>query len=318
MALWQPVLLNLDVISALCVRAVSTTFLQVIHSSVLPRCHGNQRKVVVQWWRQQLQQGDLGLAKLTAQAFQIGPLDIVDQQKAVWDWVYRKFVATPVTILCIGDSHVNMFLPFQKLPTILPGSQWTIKSVAGATAMGLVNPNSKTQALPVFRQVLAGVSNKQTLVVMQLGEVDCGFVIWYRANKYGLDIQSQLHQSLSNYFGFVQDDVVGQGFCKIVICSATLPTIQDNCDWGEVATARRDVKATLLERTALTVIYNQQLKQFCDSNGFYYLNMEKHTLDPRTGVVKKKFLNPNRNDHHLNLTQLFPYLLSEVKQLGVR
>ena len=51
--------------------------------------------------------------------------------------------------------------------------------VTGSSAQGVVNPNSKTNALPIFRDILSKNAESHTHCMTMLGEVDCGHVIWY-------------------------------------------------------------------------------------------------------------------------------------------
>ncbi len=84
-------------------------------------------------------------------------------------------------IYVLGDSHVLVFKhPYFKLN--FPFKNFEICSVMGATASGLYNPQSKTQAYPIFKEKIRSISKGKKIIIM-LGEVDTGFIIWYRANK---------------------------------------------------------------------------------------------------------------------------------------
>lgn len=95
--------------------------------------------------------------------------------------------------------------------------------VPGATAVGLRNPNSITDALNIFRCVVEK-SSKSSYVLIHLGEVDCGFVIWWRAKRYGESIQKQVKESLIVYQDFIRE-LSSIGYEKICIAGASLPTI---------------------------------------------------------------------------------------------
>ena len=81
-----------------------------------------------------------------------------------------------------GDSHTEVFQHIHS-NSLIPYCTFKVIMVGGATAQGMRNPNSKTNALNVFRQELNSVHPKSKLIFL-LGEVDTGFVIWYRAKKY--------------------------------------------------------------------------------------------------------------------------------------
>ena len=83
-----------------------------------------------------------------------------------------------------------------------------------------------------------------------------------------------------------------------VVCISTpLPTIQDNNDWGDVANARREVKATQLERTALTLEFNQKMQAFCLQQNISYIMLDNMCVS-KFGMIRKELVNRNPNDHH--------------------
>ena len=99
------------------------------------------------------------------------------------------------SVAFVGDSHVAYFRHAAE-GGLLGKRQFAFCEVGGATAVGMRNPNSLTNALTTFSEFLKGVE-KTCTVVIQLGEVDCGFVIWYRAEKYRESIDKQFKESVS-------------------------------------------------------------------------------------------------------------------------
>ena len=131
-------------------------------------------------------------------------------------------------ILLLGDSHAHVFKLVENATTDFSISHCI---VTGSSAQGAVNPHSKTNALPIFRDVLAKNAKTHTHCMTMLGEVDCGFVIWYRKKKYNDSIKGQLERSLSNYFQFLKQEVEKYfSSDNILICCVIPPTIQDNTD----------------------------------------------------------------------------------------
>lgn len=105
-------------------------------------------------------------------------------------------------ILVVGDSHVSIFnSPY--LISKFPHYRFEVISVGGATVSGLVNPNATTQAMPQYLKALA--STKSDTVIVMLGEVDTGFVIWYRSQKHNTPVNDMLQQALSNYKKCISD-----------------------------------------------------------------------------------------------------------------
>ena len=61
-------------------------------------------------------------------------------------------------ILVLGDSHSLVFSHCNKMQKIV---QFTVVSVNGATAQGVVNPNSRTDALNHFRKTLKEIKHAE-------------------------------------------------------------------------------------------------------------------------------------------------------------
>jgi hypothetical protein len=218
-------------------------------------------------------------------------------------------------LFCFGDSHVSVFnyIDDQK---VLKNTKIFVTMVPGATALGMVNPNSKTNALNIFYSNLVDIPKDSSLLFM-LGEVDCGFVIWYRAQKYGIDVKEQLFQSINNYFSFLKVvEDLGYKNNNIIVCTPPPPTIKDNQKWGEVANLRREVKATQKERTELTLYYNEIIRSLCQQRGYKIIDTEKEFIDPKTSLVRAQYLNKNPLDHHLDNESASTVYIRKLKMLG--
>lgn len=200
---------------------------------------------------------------------------------------------TPVVVL--GDSHAVVF-DSPSMKALLPTYSFAVTAVGGATVSGLRNPNAVTQAMPHFTSALqASTANS---VIVMLGEVDTGFVIWYRAQKHGSAVAQMLQLAVDNYQKLIRD--IRQ--TRQVICISTpLPTIRDGMDWGEVANLRKEVKASLAERTQLTIDFNRLMENFCASEGINYLNLDRLSVD-ESGRLNESLRNSDPSDHHYDPT----------------
>jgi hypothetical protein len=205
--------------------------------------------------------------------------------------------ASALPVYYLGDSHVRYFKKAAKMGLLAPHELSGVQ-VGGATAVGMRNPNAKTNALGRYRKWIKGKPRK-SIVVFHLGEVDCGYVIWYRADKYDEPIEQQMTNSIDAYFEFI-DELQGMGFRRIVITGATLPTITDDDQTGEVVEKRSAITATQQERTDLTIRYNAALKREAERRGLPYVDIDAEVLDPETGVVGERMRNPDPEDHHMN------------------
>lgn len=196
-------------------------------------------------------------------------------------------------VLILGDSHTPIF----NHPAFInhfPAYLFNVVTVIGATASGLENPNTKTQAYPIFKQALKQSSADK--VIIMLGEVDTGFVIWYRAHKYQESVKAMTHKATTSYLNFLLE--VSAQF-DVVCISTPLPTIQDDNDWGDVANLRKEVTATQIERTALTLHFNRQMQSLCQQHDINYLMLDDVCLG-KNRLVINELLNKDTNDHHYN------------------
>ena len=197
-------------------------------------------------------------------------------------------------IECFGDSHVAIFRRLDGIPGSI-GFRFRCVSVDGATASGILNPNSKTNANRVFNAWLNRLP-RTTPVLFMLGEVDLGFVIWWRAEKYGESHVKTAEQAVQNYTSFLAQ--VRQSHPLLIVSSVPLPTIRDGEYSSQVANFRREITASQKERTDLTLWFNRQLKAWCTCQSVAYLDLDPLTLDRKTGLIKSSLLNKKPWDHH--------------------
>lgn len=194
-------------------------------------------------------------------------------------------------VLVIGDSHAKIFRHWSFLLG-MPAVHFQVCAVGGATASGLANPHSRTQAYNRFEAALASHPHDRLLV--QLGEVDTGFVIWYRAAKYQAGVEEMLDLAVQTYTEFLSR--LGDPG-RLLVLSAPLPTIADDNAWGEVADLRKEVTASQQQRTELTLRFNARVAAFCRERGITHVNLDGDALG-EDGVVRRDLLHPDRNDHH--------------------
>ena len=220
-------------------------------------------------------------------------------------------------ILVLGDSHSDIF---NYCNTKQQNIHFEVVIVAGATAQGSVNPNSNTNALSIFKEKLNNVKhNNFNYIIINLGEVDCGFVIWYRKNKYNIDIEDQLKITTDNLFNFINLEILPYfESSKIIINGSVLPTIKDNTNKKYLTGARSEINASQIDRTTLTIKYNKILKNYSLINGYNYIDITNYILNNETKVVNEMFLNKNEFDHHLDNENTYNLWLCELyKIIGI-
>lgn len=205
-------------------------------------------------------------------------------------WKRRKFVVVD----CFGDCHVSIF---RKLNTLGQhnGIRFRTTSVNGATVFGIENPNSQTNAFNIFTEWLSATPHNHYILFL-IGEVDLGFLIWWKAKKTDQLPEALLQESLIRYKRFLLKVV--SRFDKLIVCSAPLPTIKDGELFGNVANARREVNTTQKERTKLTLQFNRELKHWAKKKGIRFLDFDRYSLNPDSLLIREEFLNKDKTDHH--------------------
>ena len=214
-------------------------------------------------------------------------------------------------ILCCGDSHTKVFWYCNKKKTDF---YFDVCLVGGATAQGAVNPNSKTDALNIFEKKIKNTNADKILIM--LGEVDCGFVIWVRAKRYNISVDEQVNICVNNLFSFIDNILMTTNYKKedIIITGAVLPTIQDSTDKKYLSGARSEVDVSQIERTKKTIEYNNLLKKNCDKYGYIYIEITGDIIS-KEGIVKNEFLSTDPADHHLDNNKTCNLWLSKLKNI---
>ena len=222
---------------------------------------------------------------------------------------FKAKVLKKKKVLVLGDSHTAIFSHNSLKQFFEPKYLLLVQTVGGATISDLSNPNSQTQALPIFTKSFETVDPDVTII--QLGEVDTGFLLWYQADKYEISINDMLQRCIENYKSFIRNC---SGKLGAVVVSAPLPTIKDNQDWGDVATARKDVKSSQHERTELTLRFNQAVKKFCIEHSIHFIDLDPESVG-ENGLVSDKLLNADPNDHHYNTCYYSSLLKPHLAQI---
>lgn len=221
--------------------------------------------------------------------------------------------------LVLGDSHTEVFQYINqvnltnakktesspsKSPSPSPFDTFEVCTVSGGTAQGLVNPNSKSNALATFRNFLSLQRDQKRRfdrVFLMLGEVDCAFLIWYRSAKYSISVDTQIQSCVQNVCRFAQEVLVKEHSYRpeqVVLLGAVLPTVADDVDRRLLYAHRQKVTASQMERTLKTLEYNARLSSASAEHHFRYLDITSYILGPN-GLVLPEFLRANPGDNHL-------------------
>jgi hypothetical protein len=215
-----------------------------------------------------------------------------------------------VPVLVVGDSHAKIFA-HPTFSDAFPKIRFESAAISGATISGFRNPNSETQALPIIRQRLERTS--ASLAISMFGEIDTGFVIWYRSRKYGHSVSSMLEETLVQYRAFMEELYLSG--LSVLCISTPLPTIPDGYCFGDVANARAMIAGTQKERTALTRTFNQEMQAYCRQRRFGYVMLDEISTGA-DGLVSPDLKNPDPGDHHYNPDRYSMLLIGALRRFG--
>lgn len=196
-------------------------------------------------------------------------------------------------LLVLGDSHAAVFRHLY-WRFAFPSCAFRTVSVGGATASGAENPNSTTMASAHYDAALKRQDFDAILV--SLGEVDTGFLIWHRSQTKRVSVEDSYAKTIERYYSFLQKLMP---YAPLCVLSTPLPTIGDVVEesWGEIANLRKEVKANQLQRTELTLRFNRDVESFCHKHGIAYISLDSESLG-NDGLVKRDLMNRDSRDHH--------------------
>jgi hypothetical protein len=215
------------------------------------------------------------------------------------------------SLLFCGDSHLAPIWKGYKAG--LFGTRHArCVLVAGATARGLGNPRSATGARQKYLEALLPPAPR-VIPVFLLGEVDCNSVIWLRSTAAGTDPADELARSVTVYLSFLEE-VLAAGYRRILVLAAPLPTVEGSDHHRAHSILRRDITATLRERTALTRRFNQAVAEGCRLRGIDFLDLTAAWADPATGLVADRFRASDPLDHHLDEEAAAPVWVAAIRR----
>lgn len=224
---------------------------------------------------------------------------------------FKNAFSTNQKLYVFGDSHARVFNYINE--RLLKKQSIEVLAIGGATAQGLANPRSKTNALKLYKEKINLSCKKKDKLFFFLGEVDCGFVIWYRSKKYNEPVDFQFNKSLKNYKEFLLN-LKNEGYREINIIETVLPTIFDGFE-GQIAHERKEVTVSIKERTELTKRYNNKLGEIAAENNFGFVRITQDILDKKTGLIKQSLLNEDKKNHHLSNIKFAPIMYKNVMRV---
>jgi len=221
-------------------------------------------------------------------------------------------------VIVLGDSHSRIF---SYMNNKQKEYKFKIQMVNGASAYGSINQNSKTRAFNEYTDYLEEnkIKNKKNKkIIIMLGEVDCGYLIYVRSQRHSITIDEQINCCIDNLSKFIKNELVDKFKfhpSDIIICGSILPTIKDNTDKNFLNGSRKEVKESQQIRTEKTLLYNSLLKSEAEKNNYNYIDITEHIINKKTNIVKDFYLNSNKYDHHLNNKRTYKLWFNELNKI---
>lgn len=221
---------------------------------------------------------------------------------------YLKYKKDAKLIKVIGDSHTSIFDGYVGDDYIFDQTR-----CHGSTARGSINPNTKTNSLAIFKKGLKGKKGEK--IIVQLGEVDCGYLIWYKNKHTGESIELATKKSIDNLFNFIKTEIRPiYEPNEIIVMGVIPPIIEDNTSPNFLKGKRADADVTLNQRLNLTNTWNKEVLKRCSDLGYLYLDINSE-ISNKHGKVLEQYKNPDIWNHHLWEYSTIQVVLQKLKKL---
>jgi len=229
---------------------------------------------------------------------------LIKRKKEVFRFLYRG-----KNIAVLSDSHGAVFEYAYDNNLLFP-HVLNAEIVAGATAYGLKKENSVSYKK--YENFILK-NKKYSIVVLQLGEVDCGFLIWHRAKKYNTLPTEQIVHSLDGYKKLLDFLLLQKK--KIIMAGVILPTIKDHQTVPKGLAPRDMVSATQKERSDLVLAFNEHLKMLAKEYGCLYVDITNETIDSKSGLLMDDYIEPSKVDCHQKCEKTAHIWARKLKEL---
>ncbi|QRV90826.1 hypothetical protein RhiJN_18844 [Ceratobasidium sp. AG-Ba] len=239
-----------------------------------------------------------------------------------------------VLVAC-GDSFVGPL-------TLLDRRRVYVKKFSGASAKGLSNKNSLSQAGVLVTKLLDKEKPEQLLLVF--GQVDLHILYLWKALKAQLDDSNPPSPNswgdavLKSYITFIQDDILPRrelrsGYLRnIFVASIIMPCVRDEhldeCvrkyrRREEEAAQTRDLRlidckvpTDIQTRRAMVQQVNSGLSAFCNENQVRFVDINRH-ITTETGEVLPHVVDHDPTTIHVQWESTIGYWVEELADTGL-
>jgi len=192
-----------------------------------------------------------------------------------------------------GDSHSRVFALIRRKTK---STRISITTVRGASARGISNASSESCAREIFLTSISQIPATQE-VAIQLGEVDCGSLIWRIQDRTGHSLNDLYTESLGRLQKFVGE----LDRRPVILCGTTPPTVWDYTKFSGDSNPRFGLTASWSERAEITRRWNRDLEHWCSVHGHVFLDVASFTWKPLGEYLLPEYLPESASDHHLRV-----------------
>ena len=212
-------------------------------------------------------------------------------------------------ILVLGDSHSVVFSYANTQSDCK--HIFDVCPVGGASARGLVNNSSHSNALNIYKEKI--LQTDLDTVILQVGECDLGIIIWYFVLNNIEVLPLAIDNTVSRLMLFADLELKGK-FKQIIICGSNLPTTADSVDRNLMEPGRNH-DIDIRTRTQVTHEYNKKLKHLCELRGYDFLDITAGTINTETGLIQDKFLHWDQANSHMDIEAVYDVYMSELNKI---
>lgn len=262
--------------------------------------------------------------------------------------VSARFGSTPfcpVKLSAYGDSFVGTL-------TLLKKSAVRTIKFKGASAKGLNNPNSTLKAQSSLLNKLDRFMDENVLLVFGTVDLQLNYY-WKIANGSTISPKEFAEEVVDNYLSFIKEHMLpriaredddsertfknSNGISvkpfikKLFISCAFYPTIEDehylDGFWKytrkQETTINQDIRLlipleTFEPRWDMTEIFNKAVKEFCEKENCFFVDVNAHVLDSsrkRIDIAYRDSSDPT--NIHVLWERTLPYWIKELSSTGI-
>lgn len=187
-------------------------------------------------------------------------------------------------IICLGDSHISLFLGKDALAPIYPEHNdslfpyFEVYRLGPITAYNIGNLESKTQAKFKIDEILEKNLLPNNILLFSAGEIDIRVHLLKQSSSQGVSIDFVCNSIVDNYLELLS--FYSKKGCKIIVLSAP-PTSFITYNDPEYPKYGSEI-----ERNKATSIYNHILKDKAHKHGFVYIDIYSNNVKPDFTTVK--------------------------------